>query len=293
MATVGLIPERSDVDRIGRTYNVAGKKLTKIFLSVDPIAGFKSSETPGLMRQVQTIVNGLDRYALKWSRPAVTDAYDDAEVISITKLRALKRRPDPDFDTSIEKVTIDKFSNATEQDLIEANQSILVTANIYFDIVGRAAQNLLEIQAWDLRDEEVISDLLDDAVRAGESRGQIANRIMNHFKNIIGDEQYIRINARNYNLKHYSRMVARTRLRHVQSQSTRNTCDQYENDLVEVSDHGSITEVCLPFQGRVFSLNGTTPGKPILSEEPPYHPNCMHSMAPTSLEAIGVRTGLS
>ena len=293
MATVGLIPERPDVDRIGRTYNVAGKKLTKIFLSVDPIVSFKSSETPGLVRQVQTIVNGLDRYALNWSRPSVESAYDDAEVISITKLRALGREPDPGFDKSVEKLTKDEFSNVTEQDLIDANQSILVTANIYFDIVGRAAQNLLEIQGWDLRDEVVISDLLDEAVRAGESRGQIAKRIMNHFKGIIGDEQYIRINARNYNLKYYSRMVARTRLRKVQSQSTRNTCDQYENDLVEISDHGSLTEVCLPFQGRVFSLNGTTPGKPILSDEPPYHPNCMHSMAPTSLEAISVRKGLS
>jgi len=293
MAVVGLIPEREDVDRIGRTYNLAGKKLTKIFLGVNPIVSFKSSGIPGLMRQVQTIVNGLDRYALNWARPAVESAYDDAEVISITKLRALGRDPDPDFDESIQKITKDEFSSVTEQDLIEANQSILVTANIYFDIMGRAAQNLLEIQAWDLRDEEVISDLLDDAVRAGESRGQIAKRIMEHFRGIIGDEQYIRINARNYNLKYYSRMVARTRLRKVQSQSTRNTCDQYENDLVEVSDHGSITEVCIPFQGRVFSLNGTTKGYSLLSEEPPYHPNCMHSMSPTSVEAIGVRKGLS
>jgi hypothetical protein len=253
MATVGLIPERKDVDLIGNVYGEAAKELTKIFLSVDPIPDFRTSEIPGLLKRVQSIVNRLDRFSITWSRRSVTDAYDDAGAISITKLKALDREPDPDFDTSIHKITKDKFSNATEQDYIEANQSILVTTNIYFEIVGRAAANLLEIQAWDLRDEEVISDLLDDAIRRGDSRGAISKKIMEHFRGIIGDEQYIRINARNYNLKKYARMVARTRLRKVQSQSTRNTCDQYENDLVEVSDHGSflrnlriIQIVCTP-----------------------------------------------
>lgn len=293
MATVGLIPDPKAVNRIGKIYESAERQLTKIFLSVDPIFNFKSSEIPGLMSKVQSIVNGLDRSALNWARPSVEDSYDEAQVIAITKLKALKRKPDPDFDESIHEITKDEFSNATEKDLIDANQSILVTASIYFDIAGRAAQNILEIQAWDLRDEEVIADLLDEAIRSGESRGQAAKRIMKHFKDIIGDAQYIRINARNYNLKSYSRMVARTRLRHVQSRSTRNSCDHYENDLIEISDHGSITEVCIPYQGKIFSLNGTTKGYPLLSDEPPFHPNCMHSMAPTSIEAIGVRKGLS
>lgn len=291
MATLGLIPERKDVDLIGNVYDEAAGKLTKIFLSVEPIQDFKTSEIPGLLKRVRSIVNRLDRFSIKWSRDSVTDAYDDAETIAITKLRALKREPDPDFDESIRKITKDKFSEATTEDLVQANQSIIVTANIYFEIVGRAAANLLEIQAWDMRDEEVISDLLDDAIRKGESRGTVGKRIREHFRGIIGEEQYIRINARNYNMKHYSRMVARTRLRKVQSQSTRNTCDQYENDLVEISDHGSLTEVCLPFQGKVFSLNGTTPGFDLLSEEPPYHPNCMHTMAATSEAAIEVRRG--
>lgn len=293
MATVGLIPDSKAVNQIGRIYESSEKELTRIFLSVDPIFDFKSSEIPGLMRKVQSIVNGLDRSALNWARPSVEDSYDEAQAIAITKLKALKKKPDPDFDESIHDITKDEFSNATEKDLIDANQSILVTANIYFDIIGRAAQNILEIQAWDLRDEEVIADLLDEAIRTGESKGTIAKRIMEHFRGIIGDAQYIRINARNYNLKSYSKMVARTRLRHVQSQSTRNSCDHYENDLVEVSDHGSITEVCVPFQGKIFSLNGTTKGYPLLSDEPPFHPNCQHSISPTSVEAIGVRKGLS
>lgn len=289
MATVGKIPDRRDVTLIGNVYNGAAKKLTKIFKSVYPIDEFLILETPRLMKEVRSIVNHLNRFAISWSRSSVTRAYSEAQAISETKLRALKEKADPEFDEDIHKITKDKFSEATTEDLVKANQSILVTANIFFEVIGKTKEGLLQIQAFDFRDEEVIAGLVDDAIREGESRGQIAKRIREYIQKIIGDEQYIQINGRNYNMKKYSKMVARTRLRKVQSESTRNTCKQFDHDIVEISDHGTETEICQEFEGNIYSLDGATKGFPVLTQEPPYHPNCQHSMFPTSVEAIASR----
>lgn len=290
MATVGKIPDRKDVELIGRVYDGAGKKLTKIFMSVYPIVDFEVSGIQGLMKQVRSIVNTLDRFALTWTNSSVNRAYSEARAVSETKLRALKKKPDPDYDKSIHKITVDSVVNATEEDLIKANQSIIVSSNIYFNIISKAKEGLLELQAWDMRDEEVIASLLDDAIRKGSSRGKIANLILEHFRRLMGDEQYIRINSRNYNIKSYSKMVARTRLRHVQSQATRNSCAQYGHDIVEISNHGTETELCQEFEGNIYSLTGSTPGYDVLPEEPPFHPNCQHNMFPTSEEAIQARS---
>lgn len=290
MATVGKIPDPKAVTLIGSVYDGAAKKLTKIFRAAYPLEDFKISEVTGLMRQVDSIVNRLDRFAITWSRSSVVGAYEEAQAVSEAKLKALKEKPDPEFDESIHAITKDAFSEATADDLVTANQSIKVTAGIYFEIMGKAKEGLLEIQAWDMRDEEVVAGLLDDAIRNAESRGQVAKRIREHFQKIMGDEQYVRISGRNYNMKHYSKMVARTRLRKVQSQATRNSCNQFGHDLVEISDHGSDTEVCIPFQGNTYSLTGETKGYETLPEEPPFHPNCQHNMFPTSAEEIQVRS---
>ena len=84
-------------------------------------------------------------------------------------------------------------------------------------------------------------------------------------------------------------MVARTRLRKVQSDAVIETAKQFESDLVEISDHGTETEICEQYEGNVYSLFGKTPGYDVIDQYPPFHPNCQHHMFPTSEEAIAYR----
>jgi hypothetical protein len=123
-------------------------------------------------------------------------------------------------------------------------------------------------------------------VKAGRSRQAVAPQILDFFQRRIEDGNFIEINGRHYNLRKYSMLVARTEMRKSQSSGVLNSCKQYDNDLVEVSNHGTTTPICEPYEGNTYSLSGRTKGFPYLDTSPPYHPNCQHFLIPTSEEAI-------
>ena len=62
---------------------------------------------------------------------------------------------------------------------------------------------------------------------------------------------------------------------------------------MQISVHSGSCPVCLPIQGKVFSLTGNTPGFPVLqnSQKPPIHPNCKHVLVGVNRE-IMERRGL-
>ena len=174
----------------------------------------------------------------------------------------------------------------TNEVYLRANVSINLTADTYTYLMSGAAARIATIEFWDMRDEEIIADLLDEAIEAGASRWAVAKLVMGHFQELIGEGQFININGRNYNLKKYSKMVARTRLRKVQSEAVIRMSEEFGTDLVQVSDHGTTTPICLPFEGNVYSISGKNKDHPVLPERPPFHPNCQHNISPTSERII-------
>ena len=230
----------------------------------------------------------MNKYVVRWSRDSVTEAYKNGMTTSRVSLNILGAKRDPFFDQKIHRHTVEADEILTDEVYIKANESIKVNMGIYFYLLRQAHDDVMQIQAFDLRDEEVIAGLLDDAIQEGASRGKLESLIRQHFKRELYEKKFININGRNYNLTKYAKMVARTRLRKVQSDSVKNMCNQYENDLVYISNHGTTTPICIPYEGNVYSINGKTPGYETLSEWPPFHPNCQHYASPTSIEAIEV-----
>ena len=76
----------------------------------------------------------------------------------------------------------------------------------------------------------------------------------------------------------------------MQTGATLDLCRQYENDLVEVSDHSCDCEECEEYEGNIYSISGTHAKYPALGDSPPFHPNCKHSLHPTSEEAVWARS---
>jgi len=146
------------------------------------------------------------------------------------------------------------------------------------------------VQEFDYEDMEgEIADLAAQAVKTEVSSGALKKQIMDRLRQLVGDENFIQIGDRMYNLGAYARMVARTTLREAQTQATLDQCATYENDLVEISDHNTDCELCQQYEGNIYSLSGNDPEYPKLEEETPFHPNCQHSMLPTSAEAQEAR----
>lgn len=84
----------------------------------------------------------------------------------------------------------------------------------------------------------------------------------------------------------YSKMVARTTSGQAFREGTKNSIlDTFDGDLVEIVGVSSFPKSpCIPFEGKVLSLEGKTEGYMLISEaesEGLFHPNCVHSFAVT------------
>jgi len=91
---------------------------------------------------------------------------------------------------------------------------------------------------------------------------------------------------RQYAVDNYAEMVARTKLAEASTQAVLDTSATVGNDLVQVSAHNTKCEICAEFEGKIYSLSGSDPDFPVLSDEPPFHPNCQHSISIVYKEAL-------
>lgn len=287
--TQGRIPLRERVRQLTRIYGVAERAIKDELLMVDA-GNYMELKAMKTQENINRIIRMLNKAAIRWSKAAVPEAYEKAYDISVTRLEILGAERDPEFRKKTHAQAIEHDVEITMDGLIRANQSIKINTDFYLYLVRTASRGLVQIQAFDFGDTEFVEDLLGEALRAGETRGFATKIIMEHIKSEVGDGKFIKINGRNYNMRKYADLVAKVKLRTVQTEAVLNSCKEYDNDLVEVSDHGSeFVDICLEYEGNVYSLSGKSQVYPYLPEYPPYHPRCQHHIRPTSEAALAWR----
>lgn len=109
----------------------------------------------------------------------------------------------------------------------------------------------------------------------GFTRRQMSQNLMQKFAddNITGI-QYA--DGRTMKLDTYSEMVARSQTGNAARQASINRLQQHGLDLVQISQHFPTSDLCRPWQARVYSTTGTSDQYPPLSEAISgglYHPN--------------------
>ena len=50
--------------------------------------------------------------------------------------------------------------------------------------------------------------------------------------------------------------------------------------------------ICIPYEGRIYSVNGKDKRFPPLDNTTPYHPNCLHLMFPAFVSAMEAQGSL-
>jgi len=95
--------------------------------------------------------------------------------------------------------------------------------------------------------------------------------------------------VRNYNMKSYGELIARTATRQAATEGAIARTLELGGDLVTISVHNGSCPICLPYQGKTYSITGRTPGFPLLTGKarPPIHPNCRHLMIGESADIMG------
>jgi hypothetical protein len=102
----------------------------------------------------------------------------------------------------------------------------------------------------------------------------------------VQNKQFVQAGRYKYKPDYYAELVARTKFHDAHTQAALAQARNYETDLVQVSSHNTTTRICMPFEGKIFSVSGNDNRFPPLNDSPPYHPNCLHLIYPTFIEAL-------
>ena len=137
-------------------------------------------------------------------------------------------------------------------------------------VIGRQVNDIYrELALENVRGTVVGYDTWKQTAR--RFREQLAERGVTGFKDRSG---------RMWNMRTYTEMHARTVCMEAHLQGTANRLVEQGHDLVKVSTHRGACEKCAPWQGKILSITGKTPGYPTLEEAKAaglFHPNCRHA----------------
>lgn len=286
--TVGRIPDKKELLNYGNAAQEIAKQISRELLSVD-LLDYKAIKEMQIRDNISALVKKLNKLAARHGRELINNAYDEARKIAVVSLEVLGRKPVSGFDPKADANSKQKYLKEMLGFITKADSSINVTADQFLHLSKIISQQIMLLQEFGGFTPEEESTLLESislAVEKGTSRQRVYARIRHFIQLKIGDGDLIRINDRYYNIKKYSMLVARTEMRRSQSEGVINACLKYQNDLVQVSDHGTDTEICLPYEGGTFSLSGRDNDFDALEMKPPFHPNCQHFLVPTTKEAI-------
>lgn len=286
--TVGLIPERRRILEIGRIYAYVKKEIIR---EMRKMSLTKYSEITAIQtrKRIGRLLELANKKTYQWAKDSIPAAYGEAKRKADVSLDILGLRPDPLYDTRKHVGSMDDSIAEVMDYMIKANGSMKEITNQYLYLMKVGAEGLAQIQefeGWEETAEQWIRDEILEGVKTGASRQVVAGQIREYLMDQLDEDGLINVKGRRYQPRYYSELVARTEMRKAQSNAVVNSCNQYETDLTEVSDHGTTTPICLNYEGKIFSLSGRSAEYPFLDIRPPFHPNCQHFLYPTSPEAV-------
>lgn len=134
--------------------------------------------------------------------------------------------------------------------------------------------------------EKILSTTLRKQIRAKIATGALENKSIQQIKKQVKAELvnrgFIGLTDKagnEWTVDRYSEMLTRTHILDANNQATVNRLNDFNIDIVEVSDHGAVDcPICGPYEGEIYSLSGDSADYPQIPEEPPFHPNCGHRL---------------
>jgi hypothetical protein len=126
----------------------------------------------------------------------------------------------------------------------------------------------------------VIADASAQVVAGTLTRRQAAQSALDRFaqRGITG---FVDRSGRRWELESYVETSVRTAAGRAQVAGTLDRLQAADRDLVIVSDHVQECALCRPWEGKVLSITGQSPGYPTVAAAQAaglHHPNCRHSL---------------
>ena len=249
--------------------------------------GLSTHHAEALIRDIQEIVRTLDEYTYDWLVANVPLAYEVGSESAIMKLAQYGM---PNISASF---------GGVHQSAVRA-----IVADTFQSVAG-ATKMMEQTLIRTLRDSS--KGIFQAGMVTGETRKRLTKELMldlagkgftmfedkhgryiklRDYINFIAEDSWIGFidkAGRKWDLRNYSEMLTRTKVAESVSRGTENRLVENGLDLVMITSHNA-PDWCIFYEGKVFSISGTSKEYPPLSDAPnggtPFHPRCKHKETP-------------
>lgn len=221
----------------------------------------KLMEIQTLRREVETEIRRLQRADQEVGR-IVSEAYEKGSDSAIVDLRKVARGE-----------TLRTAFTATNRMAIERLAQVAV-GNL------RATHLRILRQAEDVYRQVITETAAPQVLTGALTRREAAQAALNRFAD-MGITGFVDRAGRTWTIESYAEMATRTAAGQAAVQGHIDRLIENDRDLVIVSDAPEECPLCAPWEGRVLSLTGRTPGYPTVDQARAaglFHPNCRHSL---------------
>ncbi len=227
------------------------------------------------LSQIQKAVVVADAKVKTWLVPSISGAYVAGVNAFHDELAKFN------FKTALGKITVETLTSVPEMAThLEAVNALLSDAYLDFGsgmtgYVKGAEHAINDALKKQIQSKLSLGRLTGTSVRV--IRKEIADQLSQKGFNVLLDR-----GGRQWSLKAYSEMLARTHVIRANTEATINRAIEAGVDIVEISSHGATDDICAPLEGRIFSVSGKSKKYPRLGvkQRPPLHPNCKHTLLP-------------
>lgn len=169
-----------------------------------------------------------------------------------------------------------------------------IQASLLQSDAQRAALSLLREQAsGEMRNAELlIGRRVNDVFRKQGMKQALeqglTGSITNATKSAVealqkeGVTAFVDRSGRRWTLQHYTSMAIQTTTMQALNTATQLTLVERGFDVVSINSVADPCKICLPYNGKEFSLTGRTEGLEVLRVLPPFHGSCRHFVYPTA-----------
>ncbi len=251
----------AQADRLARFYEQAEREILDR-LNRALLRGNKTEYLAAMKKNVENILQQLRAGSRTWCTEAIPRVYVQGATMADQMIT----------DAGLELKVGAGFGAIHQQAAQVLAENTFESLDTVAQAIGRQTNDIYrELALENIRGAVVGHDTWQQA--ATRFREKLAERGVTGFTDRAGRE---------WNMRSYSEMVARTTIMEAHNQGTVNRLAEQGHDLVVISQHPGACPLCIRWERKVLSISGKTPGYPTLAEAKTaglFHPNCAHAMS--------------
>jgi hypothetical protein len=224
-----------------------------------------------LLREVSEILQQLDEDTAEWIAKNIPKNYLRGVRAADLSFGELGIQGPGTIQPLVHREAIQTLVNNLQDDLLDKTERM-----------ERGYRTLVRRTQLTAARDKAITESVAKGIAEGKARREVSREIKAALIDELGDAPLV-INGRNYQPDKYAELVTRTMTAEAQTAGTVNRVIEAGHDLVMITAHGS-KDGCGFYEGKVFSISGTSKNYPALDHipngGPPFHPNCRHGLAP-------------